>query len=493
MIEGLRILLVDDNAEIVDSLSTFLLQNYCTVFQASRGDEAKAILGHEEIDIALLDIQLPDTDGISLLDMIKVQYPITSVIMMTGHHDFSFVIEAMKKGASDFLMKPFEFDKLMLILLRVSKERELLIEKQHMLHSLEDKKKIEILNRELQDRIEELTTMYHISSKFNSFSIFEDIYERIVHIISEVLEIGSCGYYVIDPDNHELILYRQKENTPGSVLEKKVQLAGELANFQSPAVGHFTKGNSLFLPVRIKGECVGFIMVGNQTNGRGQAKRFSFLDRDVLFLKQIVEKASIQIENRMLYESLFENILHTLTSLVTAVNRRDLYTEGHCKRVTSLSLALAEPIRLSEYERDALRIIGPLHDLGKIGIPDSVLLKAQALTDEEYQVMKWHSTYGEEIVGRFNILLSEAKIIRHHHERFDGKGYPDGLMGDEIPIAARAIAVCDAFDAMTTNRPYRRAMSRGEALAEIAMCRGKQFDPDVTDIFLSLMGSGRHE
>ena len=190
----------------------------------------------------------------------------------------------------------------------------------------------------------------------------------------------------------------------------------------------------------------------------------------------------------MLYESLYNSILYTLSSLITTINRRDSYTDGHCSRVTEMSLTIGENLGVTEYEKNSLKIVGPIHDLGKIGVPDSILLKPGALTDEEFAIMKSHSIYGEEIMRRFDILSEEAVIIRHHHERYNGTGYPDRLDGETIPLACRIIAVCDAFDAMTSDRPYRKSLGKKEALAEIVRCRGTQFDPRAADCFIATFG-----
>ena len=328
MIEGSKVLLVDDSVEVIEILSDFLSMNGCTVHTASTGRMATEILNREEVEIVILDVKLPDGNGISLLDTIKVKNPTVAVIMITGHHDPNFVVEAMKKGASDFLMKPFEFDKLMLSMMRVLRERELLVEKESILHTIEDKQKIELLNRELQNKIKELTTMYHISNKFNSLNIFDDVYEKMIHIISEVMEVRSCGYYIIDQENKELILYKDSADKDEIVNAKRVPLSPEILKESGSAKKVFSIGNRLYLPLLIKGECIGFIMVNGNANG---TKKGAFHESDVFFLKLIAEKASTQIENRMLYESLFESVLHTLTSLIAAINKRDSYTEGHCK------------------------------------------------------------------------------------------------------------------------------------------------------------------
>lgn len=485
MIEGSKVLLVDDNVEIIDLLTDFLTLNGCMIYKASTGKEALDVLGRKDLEIVILDVKLPDVNGIALIDTIKIKNPTIGVIMITGYHDPNLIVEAMKKGASDFLIKPFEFDKLILVMMRVVRERGLLIEKQKYLDTLEDKKKIELLNRELQKKIQELTTMYHISNKFNTLNILDDVYDRMIQIINEIMDGRSCGYYIVDNDNKELMLYKELTNGNGALSQRRLAISDGLRRDAFSTKRYHINGDNVFLPLIIKGEYIGFVVVNSK--GRTGRHRNNFTDSDIFFLKLITEKASTQIENRMLYESLFEGVLHTLTSLITAINKRDLYTEDHCKRVTQTSLALGEMLKVDTYEKDVLRVVGPVHDVGKIGIPDSILLKPGRLTDNEYDVIKAHSVYGEEIMNRFEILSHEAKMIRHHHERYDGKGYPDGLGGSQIPRGARIIAVCDTYDAMVTNRPYRNALSKEEAMAEIGRCKGGQFDPDIADCFIEMM------
>ncbi len=489
MLEGTKILIVDDNPEVINILADFLGLNGCEIYEATCGKEALDMLEKKDPEIVILDVQLPDLNGITLIDTIKISRPTTAVIMATGYYDPNFVIDAMKKGASDFLLKPFELDKLMLVMMRVLRERKLLIEKEDIMQNLEDKKKIEHLNRELQKKIKELTTMYHISNKFNSINIFEDVYQKMIQIVGETLDVPSCGYYVPDPETNELILYagHTKNGEKPDWDWQRISLPDDFRKEVRGAHRHLVKGNRIYFPLVIQGEPIGFIMTEAKANGTRGPKSF---ENDAFFLRLIAEKASTQIENRMLYESLFESILHTLKSLIIAITKRDLYTEGHCKRVTNMSLALGERLDINGYEKDVIRVVCPVHDLGKIGIPDNILLKPAKLSDEEYAVMQSHSVYGEEIMSRFEILAKEAKIIRHHHERYDGRGYPDRLAGEDIPMCSRIIAVCDAYDAMVTDRPYRKAMNAGEIVAEIMRCSGSQFDPAVAQAFADLIRGG---
>jgi putative nucleotidyltransferase with HDIG domain len=173
----------------------------------------------------------------------------------------------------------------------------------------------------------------------------------------------------------------------------------------------------------------------------------------------------------------------TLTALANALDVRDSETGGHSDRVLRYMELLIEEVGADTGANQMLRRGALLHDIGKIGVPDNILRKPAALSEAEWTVMKRHPEFGARIVAGIPFLEDVARIVRHHHERWDGKGYPDGLAGEAIPIGARIFAVADSFDAMTSDRPYRRAMSIDEARAEVARCRGTQFDPVVADAF----------
>jgi putative nucleotidyltransferase with HDIG domain len=183
------------------------------------------------------------------------------------------------------------------------------------------------------------------------------------------------------------------------------------------------------------------------------------------------------------YQRLEESSLEAIETLNATVEAKDPYTAGHSLRVQRISLSIGRELGLTIKELDALRYGGLFHDIGKIAIPDALLTKPGRLTDEEYELMKRHSAEGARIVGKFSRLRDSVPIIRHHHERWDGRGYPDGLAGEDIPLAAAIAGLADAWDAMTIERPYQRALFTEEALEEVRSCRGTQFVPAVVDAF----------
>jgi HD-GYP domain-containing protein (c-di-GMP phosphodiesterase class II) len=220
---------------------------------------------------------------------------------------------------------------------------------------------------------------------------------------------------------------------------------------------------------------------------RKKKNREIFSKKDLHHILSLTKRASLNLENKILYESIYSNILDTLKSLISSVQARDHYTEEHSQRVTDLSVRVALSMNCSARDVESLRIAGILHDVGKIAVPDSILLKPDKLTIEEFLVIKNHPTIGENILKPVILLETERKIIQCHHERWDGKGYPLGIAGNEIPFLARILAVADSFDAMTNNRPYRTAIPIKEAIEELIKNKNTQFDPDIVESFIKIL------
>ncbi len=188
-----------------------------------------------------------------------------------------------------------------------------------------------------------------------------------------------------------------------------------------------------------------------------------------------------------------EMTLQTISTVANTIDAKDEYTKGHSQRVSVYSSAIAKEMGWSEEEVNKIRYIALLHDIGKIGVPDNVLNKPGKLTDAEYELMKKHTTIGGEILKDTGMFDGIALGALYHHERYDGKGYPKGLEGEEIPLIARIICVADAYDAMTSTRVYRKRLSDEDAMAEIEKCKGKQFDPQIADIFIKALKAGKVE
>jgi putative nucleotidyltransferase with HDIG domain len=228
------------------------------------------------------------------------------------------------------------------------------------------------------------------------------------------------------------------------------------------------------------------------------AKPFSVLElrariRSLLARRQL--ERELAEKNETLAKVNFDLVLskrqvfvETMEAFAFAVEAKDPYTHGHSRRVAILAERLATELGLSEKDREMVRVAGILHDVGKIGTPEQVLVKPGRLTADEYEAFKKHSALGHRIVSTVRELEPIGRAILHHHERFDGRGYPVGLVGQAIPILSRVLAVCDTYDAMTTDRPYRASLGHRAAIEELARVSGSQLDPECVRAFLR-----RHE
>jgi HD-GYP domain-containing protein (c-di-GMP phosphodiesterase class II) len=200
-------------------------------------------------------------------------------------------------------------------------------------------------------------------------------------------------------------------------------------------------------------------------------------------LISIAEQVAVVISNTDLYNDLERFVFNVVKSLVYAIEAKDVYTRGHSERVSRYCLLMAEHLQLEENQKNHLHWASILHDIGKIGIPESILTKPDRLTDEEYRTIRDHPEKGHTILKPLDQLSASLPSILHHHERYDGTGYPRRLKGEEIPLLARVIAVADTFDAITSDRAYRPARTPQEALAIIKEVAGSQLDPALVDIF----------
>ncbi|MFN8546750.1 MAG: HD domain-containing protein [Candidatus Eisenbacteria bacterium] len=213
----------------------------------------------------------------------------------------------------------------------------------------------------------------------------------------------------------------------------------------------------------------------------------SFRLSDQKLLRSVAEQVAMAVSNCELYEDLQNFLMATVKSLVNAIEAKDSYTSGHSERVNLISMLIAKAMGMDEEALETVRWASILHDVGKIGMPECILNKPDRLNAEEQEIMRRHPDRGYKVLAPIRQLSTPAVSVRAHHERWDGRGYPLGLSGREIPQVARIIAVADAFDAITTTRPYREARSFEYATRQILAVRGSQLDPEVVDVFLTLI------
>jgi HD-GYP domain-containing protein (c-di-GMP phosphodiesterase class II) len=205
----------------------------------------------------------------------------------------------------------------------------------------------------------------------------------------------------------------------------------------------------------------------------------------------LARQANLAIANASNFEGLERTFVSTVEALANALEANDEYTSTHARWITDLSLKVGRALGLDEECLKKLELGALLHDIGKIGIPDEILTKPGRLTADERAVMETHPELGERIIAPIDRLQSVRAIVRHCHERWDGRGYPDSVCGDEIPLESRIIFVCDAYHAMTTDRPYRKRLSHPEAVRRLREAAGTQFDPDVVEVALTVLNELR--
>ena len=211
------------------------------------------------------------------------------------------------------------------------------------------------------------------------------------------------------------------------------------------------------------------------------------IESGIKSIAQMREIQKINVELKDTYEKLEQAYLESIQTLRYTVEAKDTYTRGHSDRVSELSVLIGKHLGLSEEDLKTLQIGGLFHDIGKIGVPDTILQKESKLTDDEYSEIKNHPSIGAHILSSATIFKDIIPIVKHHHERYDGHGYPSQLAGENIPYLARITAVADTFDAMTSKRSYRDALSLETVISEFERCKGTQFDPKIADVFLDMI------
>jgi putative nucleotidyltransferase with HDIG domain len=331
-----KILVVDDEEAIRDVVSTLLEAQGYDCASVGNGRLAQEYVGQHPVDLVLSDMVMPEMDGLALVEWLRKNEPDVPAIMVTAMHDLSTALEAIRRGAYDYILKPFEKDHLYLAVGRALDHRRLVLE-----------------NRSYQRNLERL------------------------------------------------------------VEERTAQLKGA-------------------------------------------------------------------------FEQLEQSYDDTLEALGGALDLKDAETEGHCRRVTAFTIAIAKAMKVAPPQLPQIARAAFLHDIGKMAIPDQILRKPGPLTPEEREVMRTHCEIGYKMVTRIPFLKEAAEIVLSHQEYFDGTGYPRNLKGEQIPLGARIFAVADALDAMISDRPYRKALSVSHARNEIQRCSGTQFDPSVVTMFLSM-------
>lgn len=351
-------------------------------------------------------------------------------------------------------------------------------------------------------RVEQLGKLLEFSAILNSTLEQSEVYHRAIEVTTDLMgcEVGSL--LLLDEDTRELYFNVALGEKGAAIKTIRLRMgegiAGWVAHNRMPAIVNDTQNDPRFsnaadsrsgfhthnlicVPVISKARLMGVLQAINRLND------LSFDHDDIKLFSSLADLVAIALENAALYAELHETFLATAETLAEAIEMRDPYTGGHIKRVQAYAVATARKMGIDGEELESLRLAAILHDVGKIGVDDSILKKQGPLTPEEAARMHEHPAHGETLLGHIKALKVVLPGMKYHHERVDGKGYPDGLFGDDIPLHARIIAVADTFDAMTSDRPYRKGMPKEAAIKEISRHSSTQFDPVVTAAFCEAM------
>ena len=347
-----------------------------------------------------------------------------------------------------------------------------------------------------------LHLLRNVGKKVGSVAELTQLVEHVTKMTQHALNASASSVLLLD-DTHQELFFEIAEGRAGKQLKQsrlsaQSGIAGWVVRNGKPLIvndvakdprfdrgvdkttGFVTK-SVICVPLVVQRKIIGVIEVLNKRDGS------IFGRQDLETLVSVSATAAMALENARLNQAILDAYKSTIRALAAAIDAKDNYTRGHSQRVTEYALIGANSLSFSVEEQEVIEYAGILHDVGKIGIPDSILSKPGALTDDEWKVMRGHSWMGANILSEVPFLEKPRELILHHHERYDGKGYPEGLSGEGIPIGARLIAVADAFDTMTTDRSYRTAGSIDSAVSELHRCSRTQFCPTAVDAFITGM------
>ncbi|MBI5049235.1 MAG: GAF domain-containing protein [Deltaproteobacteria bacterium] len=357
---------------------------------------------------------------------------------------------------------------------------------------------------ELDRSVRQFATLADLGTLLNSTLDPAVIRRRAMESVTRLMNAEVGSLLLVDYEKKELYFEVALGEKGDKVKEIRLKMgegiAGWVADHGEPLLIHdvkkdkrfyksadtktdFVTKNMLCVPVKVKEKIIGVLQAINK-------KEEVFTEDDMKLFQLFSDQVAIALDNARLYEEIRETFFATAEALAEAIEKRDPYTGGHTKRVVYYSLAAARYLNLSSKELEFLKLSAILHDIGKIGVEDRVLKKPGKLDGEEAELMKMHPLMGADIMRHIKQLKDLIPGMIHHHERPDGSGYPDGLKDRDIPMIARIISVADTYDAMTTDRPYRKGLSHQTAIDEIKKETGTQFDRDVALAFVKAFEAG---
>jgi putative nucleotidyltransferase with HDIG domain len=497
------ILLVDDDPKVLEIVSVSLSRQGYRVRTAATGREALEHAAGATPHLLILDLDLPDMSGIEVLDNIRDEHETLPVLVLSGQDDLDARVAALDRGADEFLSKPVSLRELHVridsALRRTSRARSLDHRNLELESEIEQgREEASQLTRSFKRHMLSMRTLLTVSQDLNRAQQLEELVKTASLTLVGELRVSSLAIFGVERENStrfDLLGVRgfaaerfmglsidraagfvklfEKDNHPVQISRTGDNRFTKLLPDLRLAVFEFAA------PITVKGDLKGFVFTGPKLSG----EPYTDYDRDIMtFIRNSI---GIGMENVRLMEQLQVTYVATLRSLIQILEAKDPYTRGHTERVASYSMALANRLHVGPDDLRRILFGSLLHDIGKMGLRDDIINKPGPLNDEEWVQMKLHPVVGAQIVEKMEFLTGAIDIVRHHHESWDGKGYPDGIAGEKIPLIARIVTVADSFDAMTTDRPYRKALSIAEAVRRLEESAGVQFDPRLVKVFVS--------
>ncbi len=360
--------------------------------------------------------------------------------------------------------------------------------------------KIQDRTMDIDNLLATLTNIHEFGVRSTDFISKEELSQSVVDAACSIVHSDISSLMLINQQEELYVIAakglskKMKEETlfkVGEGVAGRVALSGEyvfVENIEtdtrfikSPKIEKYISKSFISVPLKVKNKVIGVLNISSSKN-----KKY-FDDRDLKLITILADQAAMRLENIDMFNNLQSFYLEMTQALVGAIDAKDSYTSEHSNRAKKYAGEIAKEISLPQKIKETIEYAAIMHDIGKIGIPDDILLKKSKLTPEEIKVIRQHPSIGYNIISPIRFLSSVAPMILYHHEWFNGAGYPEGLTKEEIPLGARIIAVIDAYDAMTSDRPYRKALPVKDAVEQLRQGAGKQFDPKIVEIFVKIL------
>jgi len=498
-----RILIVEDQSAVREVLKEMIQSQDRPVSIQEAGSlaETRKFMEAEHWDCMITDLHLTDGDSLGLIRDLRTQGNNTPVILVSGFISNERRNEAAALGIEHICPKPFYPETILRCMHELLPEPAAASARK----SLPKKESSSTLIPELFTLDRQLSLLHRMLTEVPQHKDVGDICAHSLKLAKQMVRAERGFIALFDRSKKQLVMIAHDsedgrsvhdlphlcplQDTPFSpLLNGDVKVISEFSSrkrhhcWQGIRSNHF-----LAFPLLLEGSPMGVLcLMDNPGKHDLSVQEFNMIN---LLLTQL----DTLLDNRAVHAALSASMNDTLIALVRSLEARDRYTKDHSTRVSKMSVLFATELGLDQGTIDKIRTGGLLHDIGKSGIPDAVLLKKGRFTDQEFSIMKAHPGIGDSILKHMDTLTEERLMVRHHHERWDGNGYPDKLKAEEIPLTARIVCVADAIDAMTTHRCYRTAQPLSFCVEQLKLNRAIQFDPDVVEAAVDAIEQGAIE